>query len=175
MSRQDRLYRVVILCRNFAVNFAYYRVGQKPEHLHLQLRRGDFWRAVCGNFIDICVLEWCKLFGDSKGKHHWSKVVSDATSFENELLNHLGIDQAAFQQEIETMRRYRDKFLAHLDSDEVMHIPVLDMAKRAVWFYYAHVVQREAKLGELAELPVGLDEAYAKYEDEAQAIYQHNA
>jgi hypothetical protein len=31
----------------------------------------------------------------------------------------------AFQKEIEIIRRYRDKFLAHLDSDEVMNIPGL--------------------------------------------------
>ena len=58
MSRRDRLRRVIILCRNFAVNLAYYRIGRKAEHLPLQhyQKRGNFWRVVSGNFIDICVL-----------------------------------------------------------------------------------------------------------------------
>jgi hypothetical protein len=65
--------------RNFAVNLAYYRVGRRGEHLHLQdyRERGNFWRVVIGNFIEICVLEWRKLFADPKGKHHWSKIISD--------------------------------------------------------------------------------------------------
>lgn len=177
MSRRDRLRRVVILCRNFAVNLAYYRAGRKPEHLRLQDLRhpgANFWRTVSGNCIDISVLEWCKLFGDPKGEHYWKKIVSDAATFEKELLNHLGIDNAAFQKEIEVMRKYRDKFLAHLDSDEVMNIPALDIAKKAVWFYHAHLVQHEAQPGDLAGLPIELDVGYAQCEEEARTIYKLN-
>jgi hypothetical protein len=176
MSRRDRLRRVVILCRNFAVNLGYYRVGRRPEHLPLQhAQRGNFWRATNGNFIDMSVLEWCKLFADPKGKHHWSKIVSDPVGFKRELLNHLGIDEAALQKEIEAMRKYRDKFLAHLDSDPVMNIPALNVAKKAVWFYHAYVVQHEAQPGDLEGLPVELDAGYTQCENEAQAIYIHNA
>jgi hypothetical protein len=177
MTKRERLRRVAILCRNFAVNLAYYRVGRKPEHLHLQdyEQRGNFWRAVSGNFIDICVLEWCKLFADGNGKHHWSKIVSDPVGFKSELMNHLGIDEAAFQREIDVMRKYRDKFLAHLDSDEVMQIPSLNIAKKAVWFYYAYVVQHEAQPGDLAGFPGDLDAGYAQCEEKAQAIYVRNA
>jgi hypothetical protein len=177
MSRRDRLRRVVILCRNFAVNLAYYRVGRKGEHLHLQdhQKRGNFWRVVSGNFIDICVLEWCKLFADPKEKHHWSKIVADPDGFRVQLMNHLGIDEAVFQKEIEVMRQYRDKFLVHLDSDEIMNIPGLDIAKKAVWFYYAYIVQHEAQPSDLEGLPVVLDAGYAQCENEARATYEHNA
>ena len=177
VSRRDRIRRVVILCRNFAVNLAYYRVGQRAEHLHLQdyQTRGNFWIVASGNSIDICVLEWCKLFADPKEKHHWRRIVADPEGFRVELMNHLGIDQAALQREIKVMRQYRDKFLAHLDSDEVANIPALDIAKKAVWFYHAYVVQHEAQPGDLDGLPVKLDAGYRHCEKEAQAIYEHNA
>jgi hypothetical protein len=179
MSGRDRLRRVVILCRNFAVNLAYYRVGRRPEHLALQdyprHAGASFWRAVSGNSIDICVLEWCKLFADPEGKHHWSRIISDPANFETQLMNHLGIDKTAFQREIGVMRQYRDKFLAHLDSDEVMNIPALDIAKRAVWFYHGYLVQHEALPGDLVGLPIELDAGYAQCEDEAVLIYEHNA
>jgi hypothetical protein len=179
MSRRDRLRRVVILCRNFTVNLAYYRVGRRSEHLPLQdyprHARASFWRAVSGNFIDSCVLEWCKLFADPKGKHHWSRIVSDPANFETQLMNHLGIDETAFEKEIGVMRQYRDKFLAHLDSDEVMNIPALDIAKQAVWFYHAYLVRHEAQPGDLVGLPIELDAGYAQCEDEARLIYEHNA
>ena len=48
-----------------------------------------------------------KLFGDKKGKHHWSRVVSDVTQFETGLLGHVGMDANAFQAEIKKMRLYR--------------------------------------------------------------------
>jgi hypothetical protein len=177
MSRRDKLRRVVILCRNFAVNLAYYRVGRRPEYLPLQeyARRGNFWRAASGNFIDMCVLEWCKLFAEPNGKHHWSRIVSDPAKFRRELLIDLGIDDAAFQRETDAMRKYRDKFVAHLDSEDVMNIPVLNIAKKAVWFYHSYIVQHEAQSGDLEGLPVELEPGYAECEHEAQRIYERNA
>ena len=158
------------------MNLAYYRVGRKPEHLHLQnyKTRGNFWRVVSGNCIDTCVLEWCKLFADPRGEHYWRKIVSDPARFQKELLYHLGVDEAAFGKEIEVMRRYRDKFLAHLDSDEVMNIPCLDIAKKSIWFYYGYVVEHEAQETDLTGLPCELDAGYAQCEAEAHAVYKRH-
>jgi hypothetical protein len=175
MPRQTRLRRVLILCRNFASNLAYYRVGRRPEYLHLQKLSQNFWRVVSGNAIDMCVLEWCKLFADSKDKHHWSRIVADPAKFNAELLRHLGIDAAAFAKEIEVMRRYRDKFLAHLDSDEVMNIPSLEIAKQALWFYFDYVVQNEAQPGELGVNTEDLDAWHAQCEKEALVVYGREA
>jgi hypothetical protein len=177
MTRRDRLRRVVILCRNFAWNLAYYRAGQKPENVVLcdaHSRAANFWRIVGGNFIDLCVLEWCKLLAEPKGKHHWSGIVSDAVGFKNALLQDMGIDDAMFEREIAVMRQYRDKFLAHLDSDYTMNIPTLDKAKQAVWFYHAYVVQHEAKPGDLSGLPLALDPDYEECEAEAGTVYSRN-
>jgi hypothetical protein len=179
MSQKDRLRRVVILCCAFARNLAYYRVGQDKEHKHLfdpsKSASANFWRVANSNSIDICVLEWCKLFADEKGKHYWGKVVSDPACFKMDLLRHLGLDEAAFQKEIGVMRHYRDKFLAHLDSDRTMNIPKLDVPKTAVWFYHARIVSVEAKAGDLTDLAVGLDTGYRKSEDEAKAVFQKAA
>lgn len=171
MPRQTRLRRVLILCRNFTANLAYYRVGRRLEYLHLQKRPENFWRLINGNGIDMCVLEWCKLFADSKDKHHWSRIVADPAKFKAELLRQLSTDEAAFNKEIEVMRRYRDKFLAHLDSDEVMNIPSLEIAKQAVWFYFDYLVQNEARPGELGVNTEDLDAWHAQCEKEAVAVY----
>lgn len=171
MPRWKRLRRVLILCRNFAANLAYYRVGRRPEYLHLQKRPESFWRVISGNAIDMCVLEWCKLFADPKDKHHWSRIVTDPAKFNAELLCYLGIDEAAFDKEIEVMRRYRDKFLAHLDSDEVMNIPSLEIAKQSVWFYFDYLVRNEAQPGELGVSQETLDVWHAQCEKEALAVY----
>jgi hypothetical protein len=65
------------------------------------------------NFIDIAVLEWCKLFGDRKGKHFWANVVTDPSSFESALLIHLGVTIQELVVYVDEVRTYRDKFLAH--------------------------------------------------------------
>jgi len=178
MTRRDRLRRVVILCRNFARNLAYYRAGRRPEHLPLlapEHPRVNFWRVMNANCLDLCVLEWCKLLASHREKHHWSDIVSDPAGFKAQLLSYLSIDDAAFQEHIKVMRTYRNKFLAHLDSDPTMNIPALDIAKKAVWFYHAHLVTHEAHPGDLAGLPVELDTGYAQCESEACEIYERNA
>jgi hypothetical protein len=120
----------------------------------------------------MCVLEWCKLFGDNRAEHGWRKIVSDPRRFEGDLLLHLGLDAGAFEREIEMMRSYRDKFVAHQDMGYTALLPTLDIAKKAVWFYHAHIVNREAKPGDLLGLPLNIEKGYGETEQEARAVYQ---
>jgi hypothetical protein len=108
-----------------------------------------FWRAVNNNFLDMCVLEWCKLFTDKSRKHYWGNIVTDSQKFETEPLRYLGLDTAAFEKEIKTMRYYRDKFVAHQDLEYIVILPTLDVAKKAVWCYHAHLVNHLILLSEL--------------------------
>ena len=62
-------------------------------------RHASFWRQANANFLDMCVLEWCKLFGDPKGEHYWGRIVSDAAVFEMALLGHLQMQQEVFQEQ----------------------------------------------------------------------------
>ena len=176
MSRRDQLRRVVILCCHFARNLAYYRVGQSAEYGHLldpaRTACANFWRMANSDFLDLCILEWCKLFADVKGRHHWRAIVTDASGFHAELLTHLRLDDASFKAYIDTIRRYRDKFVAHLDSDPSMYVPKLDVAKQAVWFYHAHVVTHESKTGDLSGLAVELNPGYRISEDEARTVFR---
>jgi hypothetical protein len=49
------------------------------------------------------------------------------------------------------------------------------MWPKAVWFYYAHVIQHEGHSGGIAGLPTDLDGGYAQWEEEARTIYKQNA
>jgi hypothetical protein len=84
------------------------------------------------------------------------------------------LDEEAFIKEIDIIRKYRDKWVAHLDSDRAGVYPTLDVAKKAVWFYYAHIVCHEAEPTDLAGLPEELDAGYKQCEDEAKAVYQRS-
>jgi hypothetical protein len=178
LSRRDRLRRVVILCEQFIRNLAYYRVGiQHPNGWKDPplVASASFWRIVNGNFIDACVLEWCKLLGDAKGQHCWQHVVSDTARFKAELLKDLNVSDAQFEDFRLEMREYRDKFVAHLDSDLVMKIPKLDFAKKTVEFYHAYLATNEAQPGDLnghADTADKLQAGYKQSEHEAKTVYE---
>jgi len=180
LDRRDRLRRAVILCQNFTRNIAFYRAGWAPSALPLLHPKHDhaaFWRQTNGNFLDICVLEWCKLLGDKKAKHHWTKLVFDPVSFEAAMYKHIGIDADAFALKVQEIRRYRDTFVAHLDSDLVAHIPLLDgPAETALRFYHEHLVTNEARAGYLVGLTGASDELVRGYDQclaEATAVFRH--
>ncbi len=176
MSRIERLRRIATLCCSFGRNMAYYRAGWSEEHKYLlDIANGNFWRQVNGNFLDMCVLEWCKLFADEKAKHYWRKIVTDPYAFKAGLLKCLGLEDAAFSGHIQVMRSYRDKWVAHLDSDRSGMYPALHLAKKAIWFYYAWVVKYEAQSADLEAFPKELDEGYLKCEEEANAVYERRA
>ena len=103
MNRRTRLRRTGILCLHFVRNAAYYRAFNA---LPVARRREQFWRTNNGNYIDICVLEWCKLFGDIKAQHHWSKLITDTNNFLAGLYHTTGLSEAYFEADRLQIREY---------------------------------------------------------------------
>jgi hypothetical protein len=156
LTRRDRLRRVVLVCSSFARNMAYYRAGQGQAGMVLldeSHPQAGYWLQSNANFLDTAVLEWCKLLGDRKGEHFWRQVVSDPEVFEEGLLARLKMVKTEFSDLVDEIRRYRDKFVAHLDNDKSMQIPAMVKAQDGVWFYHEHVVLREASHSDLFGLP----------------------
>lgn len=136
MDVTKRRRRVGILCCHFARNYACYKAGWNDGELKV---KEQFWVSVNSNFIDIAVLEWYKLFGDYKDKHHWKKVMSHDQDFKANMFRELNIKQTDLDKVHGSIKSYRDKFVAHLDSEETMNIPRLEDAYRMVCFYYLEV------------------------------------
>jgi hypothetical protein len=171
MTREDRLRDVLQLCGSFARNLAYYRVGWSEEHKHLlSFDNDDFWRAVNSNCLDISVLDWCKLFADKKGEYYWKNIVTDAVSFKAGLLLHLGLNEEAFNQQVNSIREYRDKWVAHWDLNRVPVAPVLEVPKKAVWFYQPYISKHE-----LVGVAWDINSAYEHFECEANVVYRTGA
>ena len=127
--------------------------------------------TVNGNFIDICVMEWCKLFGDLRGKHYWQKVIKDPTSFFNGLLEEMGMTEAEFYAYVNEMRTYRDKFVAHLDSEEVMQIPKLTVAKKSVSYLYDYLRTYEDEGDFFIGAPKSASTFYSSFLKEGKSVY----
>lgn len=121
-QRRARLRKCALLCLHTLRNAAYLRSTRET----LGLDAENYWINVGNNFLDIAVLEWCKLFADRRAKHGWRRVVSDPDEFWARVLRRPQLTMAMFESEvIEPMRIYRDRFVAHLDEDPRMNIPNL--------------------------------------------------
>jgi hypothetical protein len=170
MANIKRLRRALILCVHCARNTSFYRQGWKRKK---PVFRGQFLITANSNFLDVAVLEWCKLFGDPKGKHHWAKVVDDRSAFERTLLDDLSLTADQFAAFIKDVRRYRDRFLAHLDDDEKMNIPNLDIIIASVRFLYRYLMSNEAK-GRVHDAEATLDGNIREWVRKAKDFYERN-
>lgn len=169
MTRRQRLRRVGILCCHCLRNLVFYKAGWQNGRL---IFSDQFWVNVNGNFLDICVLEWCKLFGDSCGKHYWQKVISDPATFFNGLLQELRMTETEFNSYLTEMRTYRDKFVAHLDLEEVMHIPKLAVTQKSVCYLYDYLLAHEDEGNFFVDAPTKASAFYERFAKEGKTVYQ---
>jgi hypothetical protein len=153
------------------MNIAYYRAGYSGGCAAYETR-SNFWRCVSGNFIDTAVLAWCKLFANNE-EHSWKRIVPTPShdTFQADLLRELGITAVEWNDYINVMRTYRDKFLAHLDSDETMAIPRLDLAIKSAIFYGEYLTRNEGILHGLAAGDIDFEGRYGECYAEGAQIY----
>ncbi|MDE1918435.1 MAG: hypothetical protein KGJ57_17000 [Sphingomonadales bacterium] len=168
MNKELRLRRCLLLCCHFARNLAYHRARRMVD----LPPAADFWISADGNFIDIAVLEWCKILGDDKAEQGWRKIVVEPDRFHAELLVELGMEVDEWDALVQHIRLYRDKFLAHLDSDLHMNIPKLDQALRAAEFYYRWILEYEFGEFDRTVISPTLMSFYAERLAEAKSVYK---
>lgn len=169
MTRRERLRRAGILCCHFLRNLAFYHSWHKAG---TPFKKEQFWVNANGNFIDIAVLEWCKLFADKKGKHYFSKVVDEYKRFEADLLVKLGLDNDGFEAYINEFRTYRDKFIAHLDDRNTMDIPNMKIAKRCAKYLYQWLLAQEDKTDTFIDAPKSSEKLYQNFLKEGMKVYR---
>ncbi len=168
MTRCDHLRRVGILCchclRNLAFYLSWYEAGTP-------FKKEQFWINANGNFLDIVVLEWCKLFGDVGGKNYYSKVIIDPAQFKVDLLAKLELTETEFSDYIKQMRTYRDKFVAHLDELNMFHIPYINIAQKSTVFLYERLLAQEAGNDTFYDAPKSATNFFNKYLAQGTAVY----
>ena len=170
MTRRERLRRVAILCCTCTRNIAYYRAGWHNGATVFD-RTSNIENTINVNFLDMSVLEWCKLFY-GKEKHSWHKIVSDRDRFQDGLLAHLAIEQADFEASRTQLRTYRDKFLAHLDSDKIMQVPLMDIVKNSIIYYFTYLLRFENDGATFWDGPSDIAVYYQHCEDEGRDFYE---
>lgn len=143
LSLLNRQRRMAKLCIHSLRNLAYYRAWHEEGKPHGDR---DFWVNANGNFIEIALLEWCKVFGDRKGAYSYKKCVGDYDAVHAQLIAAIGTTQAEWEAYVDAMRKYRDKFVAHWDEGvDGAFLPEMSIAKNSLIFLLDHCVQNEGK------------------------------
>ncbi|MCE4556288.1 hypothetical protein [Pelomonas cellulosilytica] len=150
-------------------NLAYHRGWNAAK---LERKQQEFWRTINGNFIDTAVLEWCKVYGDQRAKHHWEKCVSDTANFAEGLWQITGKTEEEFEQYRVVVRAYRDKFVAHLDELNQMQIPDLQPALESIRYLYQHLVDVEDDVDAFVDLPPNANRYYQTHLTEGKAAHR---
>jgi len=160
--------RAALLCCHFTRNLAYYRAGwdgKKPI-----FPNNELWATLNSNFLDIAVLEWCKLFAKTKAFHSWRKVVISPDSFLPQLYSDCGASKKHWDIYSCKMRTYRDKFVAHLDRKNLMHIPEMDLAQSAIYYIY-DTMRAEQLVSVFSGLPQSLRNYSTDCKSDALKLY----
>lgn len=105
LSFFQRKRRMAKLCVHCLRNLAYYRAWYEEGKPH---QNRNFWINANGNFVEIALLEWCKVFGDRKGAYSYRKGVGDPDAIHALLLAAIGKNQQEWDAYVDSMRKYRD-------------------------------------------------------------------
>lgn len=170
MTSSDRARNAALVCCHFARNLAYYNASQKA----LTLDRDGFWLTVTGNFVDICSLEWCKLFGNRNGKCHWQKVLQLPDAFKQDLLKTHGIDEDNLQKLWKEVKDYRDNFVAHVEDQETTPVPCMTLPYLLIEFYFTRLQSEFVELQSIDDLPKHMDKYFDSCLSEAEKILMFN-
>lgn len=160
MKQRERLRRTGILCCHCLRNIAFYRSWYKAGQ---PFTKKQFWVNANANFLDIAILEWCKLFADASGQHYFTRVVQDPETFLVQLLAILNLKRIEFDDYVKEMKIYRDKFVAHLDKDRIMKIPSLGTAKKSAKALYEHLLLQESGTDTFHDAPQSASKLYKDF------------
>ena len=142
-ERRRFVRRLALLNCAFVRNLAFHRCGYFSGDGRGCLKDAtEMGKTINGNFIDIAVLEWSKVFAEWNGHHHWRKIMRndrERTAFRRNLLSALRIGEAEWNRFIGQVKTYRDEFVAHLDEGEIAHIPDMELAFASAVFFHRYL------------------------------------
>jgi hypothetical protein len=166
MSSSENSKSAAYLCCHFVRQFAYYNAT-----LAQYSSNDKYWLTVSGNFIDVCVMEWCKLFG-SKSKtnyYHYRNVLGDPDRFKASMLDMHALDEKSYLELWGSIKKYRDEFVAHLEKSENTPVPNMQVAGQLVDHYYRALTNEFPHLTSVIDLPKHIDQYYVKCLNEAKS------
>lgn len=141
MANETELYRACYKCVDFCRQITYHR-QMKP---YIENLRNNFFIYSFNNFIDLVVLDFCHLFGNRNDDLHWNNIANDLDEFKKNLLEELKLTDDEWEKYWHSVKEYRDKDVAHLEIRPMSDVPDMEIATRAIVFYYNSQIQELKK------------------------------
>lgn len=155
----DHIIRLIYVIRN-AANFQSL-VKYKDDF------KQNYWILIYNNFLDIAVLEWCKVFGTDSEPTHWKTIVNDHTAFREGLLNCIGLDENEWSAFWENVNSYRNNIIAHFKKVDDLSYPFLDVIIKSSFYYYKWL-QKELETHGIIQEPEDLENYYRRCLSQAE-------
>ncbi len=150
------------ICCHFTRNIAFHQAGIRKSNNAFKIY---FWIIANGNFAEIAILEFCKLFGSKNDKMMWANIVTNKEDFKKNIEVETELKFSEFEEYVKEVKKYRDKYLSHFD--EEVKLPSLEIAKKCVFLYYNYVISLEGEGG----FPSNLKDFYINCVKEAEENY----
>jgi hypothetical protein len=169
MTDSKKIARIARLALYCVANIACYRAGWDNTSNPKKLRNnGDFWARANGNFLDVATLNWCILFVDPKEKHYWQRAFVTKDNLVNDLFSHMVMTEGEFNSAVLEIKRYRDKFLAHLDNpqEDILYYPETEFMLKSAKYLFEVLKSNEQTKRALIGVFINADNYYNdKYEE----------
>ena len=167
---RERAQRTLTLTQYCIANIAAYRANWKTVNGNKELIiKNDFWIRSNGNFLDAATLEWCKLFADRNGKHHWNRTFKDKKEWSEKFFTHMGMTSKEFSKKLVKIQQYRNKFVAHLDDPMPMNYPLTEIMLRSTSYLYDQLRTNEVS----RSFFTGIYETSSEYYEEKLQDYKY--
>ena len=123
----------------FVVHLSYYRAldtAGTARQLHNQ-----FWALTTDAHLHLAALYWCMVFGsDGCNPTHWKQLSSNesdelAQSFRDGLFQELQLDKIGWDSYWNTVKEFRDNWVAHRKLDFCRPVPNFDTALSIAYYY----------------------------------------
>lgn len=176
MNKKTKVRRGCLLCLAFVRNYAFYMAAYNHDGSLIvggtRSLSNQYWNTTHGNYIDIAILEWCKLFGNyNQEQFHWKRTIKDKARYKGQLLTMVGKSESEWAEYHDSIVKYRDEFVAHLDENNDYIVPNLEMALKLVINHYDYLLNNETEEGFFPESVPNIHTYYQKHFEMARGVY----
>ncbi|MCE5343059.1 MAG: hypothetical protein LLF96_05635 [Eubacteriales bacterium] len=115
-------------------DFIYHYCTYIELYNNFDLLKGDveFWVYTTDAHFQMAIIRWCMIFGSDSNDTHWENLQLDKDKFKKRLLLELQITPEEWQRYWESMKDFRDKFVAHRSIEAIPSAPFFIIALKAV-------------------------------------------
>lgn len=149
-------------------NIAHHRAGYASG---MDYDTPNISRDSYSNAFFVAVLEWCKIFGDHNADHYWPQFIEDPYVFLYDMLDFYSMTTEDYEDAMDEVRTFRDKFVAHLDMDVPEESPSMDMMLCTSMYLYDHLLANEGKTVFPHDAPRGSRWLYDHMFKESKMVY----